>query len=245
MPSPIYWTLVHRSQVPPDRLKGFLSDPEFLKLSTLRFPKRRDEWLLGRWAAKCLVHSVPAYRQYALDEIQIQNAPEGAPYIQPSGEAVSPDCLSISHSDPFALCALSSDPGIRIGVDLERIEPRPASFIEDYFTNAEQELVSACPAERRMVLVNLIWSAKESMLKALGVGLRRDTRSVEVHQVDGLLPGGHKWHKLDVREAGAAQRSWAAWWQRRGDFVITLAGFTTKQPGIQSTHLVEKKMQAG
>ena len=49
------------------------------------------------------------------------------------------------------------------------------------------------------MVVTLIWSAKESMLKALGVGLRRDTRTVEVQGLDGILPGGEahgEWQKI-------------------------------------------------
>jgi 4'-phosphopantetheinyl transferase len=242
----IYWTLVHHSQIPSDRAKGFLSNAEFQKLSTLRFPKRRSEWLLGRWAVKSLVHSIPAYRQYSLDEIEIRNTPEGAPYIQSPGEAVPADCLTISHSNRFALCAMSLGPTVRIGSDLEMIEPRSEAFVADYFTQDEQQLVASCSIERREAVITLIWSTKESMLKALGVGLRWDTRKVEVREIDGLrsVDAAHgRWQKLHVCDSEQENRTWAAWWQRRNNFVITLAGFTTTQPDFQSALLVEKRMQ--
>ena len=248
MSSPIYWTLVDHSQIPSDRAKGFLSNAEFQKLSTLRFPKRRSEWLLGRWAAKALVHSIPAYRQYSLDEIEIQNAPEGAPYIQPPGGTVSPDCLTISHSDRFALCAMSLGPAIRIGSDLEMIELRSEAFVTDYFTQDEQRLIASCPAERREAVTTLIWSTKESMLKALGVGLRWDTRKVEVCAIDELRlvdTSYGRWQKIHVRDSERGNRNWAAWWQCRDQFILTLAGFTTTQADIQFAHLVEKRLQAG
>jgi 4'-phosphopantetheinyl transferase len=244
----IYWTLVHHSQIPFDRAKGFLSNAEFQKLSTLRFPKRRSEWLLGRWAAKSLVQNLPAYRQYSLDEIEIHNAPEGAPYIRPPGGSISPDCLTISHSDRSALCAVSQDPAIRVGVDLEVIELRSSVFLADYFTQAEQDLVHTYPAEMWETVITLIWSAKESMLKALGVGLRWDTRKVVVHEIQALHSGKTgfgEWQKIQVEDLNQRDRVWSAWWQRRDNFVITLAGFSTVQPDIQSIHLVEKRIQTG
>jgi 4'-phosphopantetheinyl transferase len=237
--SSIYWNLIHRSQIPQDHPMGFLSKSESIKLSGLHFPKRRADWLLGRWAAKALVYSLPAYRQYSLDEIEIKNTPEGAPYIQPVGGGVARECLSISHSDPFALAALSPDPRLRIGVDLERIEPRSDIFLEDYFTRTELELMFSFPAAQRALLANLFWSIKEAMLKAVGVGLRRDTRSVEVYQMDGLFSKDGSWHRLRVREAECPHRNWAACVQQRGEFVIALAGFTTMQADFPIFQLVE------
>jgi 4'-phosphopantetheinyl transferase len=67
-------------------------------------------------------------------------------------------------------------------------------------------------------LANLIWSAKESALKVLRTGLRRDTRSVEVgfpaeQSVDG-------WQPLVVRtEEG---RDLPGWWRQYGEFLLTV-----------------------
>ena len=209
----------------------------------MRFPKRRSEWLLGRWAAKSLIQSIPAYHHYSLDQIEIRNTPEGAPYIQLSGENTPADCLSISHSDHFALCALAPGLDLHVGADLEKIEPRTEMFILDYFTPMERQLVDSYPAETRMIVVTLIWSAKESMLKALGVGLHWDTRMVEIREIGDLIPGNAnhgKWQKMQVSDLQQGNRHWAAWWQRRSNFVITLVGFTTMSAKIQSALLVEK-----
>jgi 4'-phosphopantetheinyl transferase len=243
----IYWTLVNSHQAPLEN-QGYLSPSELQKLSTFRFPKRRSEWLLGRWAAKSLVQSMPTYQHYSLDEIEIQNAPEGAPYICPPGGSTSPDCLTISHSDRFALCAMSLGPTVRIGVDLEIAEPRSDAFVADYFTQDEQQLIASCPAERRETAITLIWSIKESMLKALGIGLRWDTRKVEVREIDGLrsVDAAHgRWQKVHVCDKEQENRAWVAWWQRRSHFIITLAGFTTSHTNIQSALLVEKWIRDG
>jgi len=244
MPTTIYWMLVDSDQAPLE-IQRILSPSEHKRFSTFRFPKRQEEWLLGRWAAKSLAHSLPAYQDYPLDQIEIHNTPEGAPHIQLPGETSPADCLTFSHRENLALCALASGPDLRVGADLEKIEPRTETFILDYFTPAECQLVNAFPAEIRAVAVTLIWSAKEAMLKALGVGLRWDTRMVEVLGLDGPLhaSGSHsEWQSLQVGETLAHNRAWTAWWQRREQFILTLAAFSATQAGMQSVHLVEQSL---
>ena len=67
-----------------------------------------------------------------------------------------------------------------MGCDLEMIEPRSDAFVADYFTVEEQALVARASAADRSRLLALLWSAKESALKALRAGLRLDTRCVIV-----------------------------------------------------------------
>jgi 4'-phosphopantetheinyl transferase len=110
--------------------------------------------------------------------------------------------------------------GGRIGCDLELVEPRTAAFIRDYLTVNERRFVAAALSEtERDRRANLVWSAKESALKVLQTGLRRDTRSVEVTVSLDRAPGG--WAPLAVR-AAEGQR-FPGWWARFGDFLLTVA----------------------
>src|SRR5512140_3043067 len=245
MSKPIYWMLVEPDQTAPEA-GGLLSASELGKYSAFRFPKRRDEWLLGRWTAKSLVHSLPAYQQYSLEQIEILNTPEGAPYIQFADGTIPGGCLTISHSGHLAVCALTTVEGLRVGADLEKIEARSETFILDYFTPAECRLVESTSAETRAEVVTLIWSAKESMLKALGVGLRWDTRSVEVQNVQGipyLVDSDFEWNKIQVGEQKSSGQAWACWWQRRGQFIFTLAGFAATNAEIQAAQLIQKRVE--
>jgi 4'-phosphopantetheinyl transferase len=239
----IYWTLVRASQMPLDFTENSLSGTEMLKLADLRFPKRRDEWLLGRWAAKSLVKSISSYQGYSLEELEIRNTHNGAPYIQQPDGAILADCLSISHSHRLAVCALSLGQDLKIGADLEKTESRTDEFIADYFTKEEQGLVACTPVEIRHTAVNLVWSMKESMLKALGVGLHWDSRKVEVRGIEGLyplMPRSGEWQKMQIGDFQEPGRQWAGWWQCRKDFVITLAGFAGGSMEPASIRLVEK-----
>jgi 4'-phosphopantetheinyl transferase len=226
----------------------FLSASERKTFDRLRFPKRRQEWLLGRWTAKQLLQrSLNAYRGVPLAGISVNNDPDGAPYLSVEGEGRLPASLSISHRAGRAVCALSPAMSPSIGVDVEHVEPRAASFVNDFFTADEARRVWACSEVQRDTLVTAIWSAKESVLKGLRKGLRLDTRSVEIGPVVGiecppLVPetearshaqlarkrvGGDAaddgWYPLQVRCDARGAFRYAAWWRPDGYNVITMA----------------------
>jgi len=234
----VYWSLVEAARVSPGESGDFLSPAELQKLSTLHFPKRSSEWLLGRWTAKSLVQSIPVYQSFSLDKIEIRNTPEGIPRIYLPEGRISDDCLSISHCDRQAFCAFATGPDLKIGADLEKIETRAGNFAVDYFTQTEQMLVASHPAKTRDILTTLIWSAKEAMLKALGVGLRWDTRQVEIRDIKGLDAPSGEWQKIQVTTQWK-NHPWSACWQRRGDYILTLVGFN---PGPDDYLIVEQKL---
>ncbi len=158
-------------------------------LSSLRFPKRRADWRLGRWTAK---HAVADYLHLPHDPeilatIQIRPATSGAPevFIDDAPANVS---ISLSHRGGIAACAVG-EPDAMLGCDVEVVEPRSDVFVADYFTAEEQAMARQAPEPVRFALIALIWSAKESALKALRTGLRNDTRCVSVTLDDSSIAG--------------------------------------------------------
>jgi 4'-phosphopantetheinyl transferase len=123
-----------------------------------------------------------------------------------------------------------------LGCDLEMVEPRSSAFVGDYFTANEQALVERELVEERPLLITLLWSAKESALKALHQGLRLDTRCMDVnldsaapHAADGrqnpypvslLAPVSDCWCPLQVRYAG--DRVFRGWWRQADHLVRTV-----------------------
>jgi 4'-phosphopantetheinyl transferase len=202
----VYWLEQSEADVPAEN--NWLSENEAVRLNGMRFAKRRADWRLGRWTAKralsvCL--DVPAHLQ-VFKKIDIRPAPSGAPEVffanQPAAVTIS-----LSHRDGVAACAVAKS-GVEIGCDLEMVEPRTDAFVADYFTIEEQALVARASAEDRPRLLALLWSAKESALKALHEGLRLDTRSVVVNPFDGSFDL-NGWSPLHVRyTAGVLFHGW-------------------------------------
>ncbi len=128
------------------------------------------------------------------------------------------------------MCALAA-PGAVLGCDLEIAELRWNAFVTDYFTEEEQELIARVADSQRWAVLALLWSAKESTLKALRVGLRIDTRQVVVESVGGMIKAANcatrefengspdAWHRLRTR---FERRMFYGWWQSSGIFVRTM-----------------------
>ena len=211
----VRWHECRQADVPDD--SRWLTENESRILCSFRVPKRRGDWRLGRWTAK---RAVAAYLQLpqelpSLAKIEIRAVDSGAPEVfLPGGPAAV--SISITHSHGIAACAVTR-PGAALGCDLETIEPRSDAFVADYFTDGEKALMADFSAADHPWLSNLIWSAKESALKALREGLRLDTRSLEVRLQDGAAG---EWGPFTV----FAGDEWAlhGWWRRDQDVVRTL-----------------------
>jgi len=202
----------------------WLSEGERARLDGLKIPKRRTDWRLGRWTAK---QAVAAYfslprNQAALAGIELRPAPSGSPEVFLHGRT-APVRLSLSHSRGVGLCAVAPA-GTALGCDVETVEPRSPAFLADYFTAKEKSLVARTPAGTRDQVVTLLWSTKESALKALGCGLRADTRSVDSAPAGFLQTGVEEWRQVSAHIGG---RDFRGWWRISRDLVRTIVADST------------------
>ena len=213
MAAAIQWWSAGLEQLPGD--DSWVDDAERHRFASMRYRKRRDEAKLARYTAKGTVARAVErpHDSNALASITVRNASDGAPEVWVDGQAAG---LVIGMTDraDWAVSAVLEG-SARIGCDLELVEPRSSSFVADYFTDAERDVV-AISADRDLA-ANLIWSAKESALKVLRTGLRRPTRSVEVR----LSEPTQGWSPLEVRDVDGSVMP--GWWIRFGDFVLTVA----------------------
>ena len=215
------------------QVDDWLTARERERAAAMRYAKRRNDFLLARWTAKV---AVARWIRLASDvsslaQVEIRNAADGAPHVLVRG---SPAPVEIAMTDRagWSVCALHA-PGTRIGCDLELVEPRSDVFVADYFTAAERSTVTAATADtERHRLANLLWCAKESALKVLRTGLRRDTRSVEV-RLD-QAPPVDGWQRLLVQaEEG---RRFPGWWRQYGVFLLTVVAESETPAPVSMLH---------
>jgi 4'-phosphopantetheinyl transferase len=227
-----YWLEQRVADVPVQ--DDWLSARDAASLNTMRFEKRRSDWRLGRWTAKLALAShlhLPADFQ-TLAEIEIRATASGAPEVFLSCDPADVS-ISISHSARTALCAIAGSgaaPPSDLGCDLEIAEPRCDAFATDYFTIPEQELVARADATDRPALLALLWSAKESVLKAMRVGLRMDTRCLTVIPMSSVqLHTSDAWYPLQVRSG--SDRTFQGWWRYAHPLIRTIiASRPTSEP---------------
>ena len=132
---------------------------------------------------------------------------------------------SLSRTAASSACA-RSPPSLACSSErnLELVEPRDPALVRTFFTEHEQATVAAEPGPRA---VARIWSAKESVLKALGLGLRLDTREVEIVG-EATVPGAPSgWAPLEMTLGPGAppalRRAFQVAWRDEGGYVLSIA----------------------
>ncbi len=143
--------------------------------------------------------------------------PGGRPYLECASGRKSP-AFSLSHShDCIAIAISDSGP---IGIDVEKIRAGTSmdAIIRRFFKPVEREAWEALPAAVREPAFLRLWTRKEAILKALGIGLpglEKLTISLEdgvprpVLALDGDLQAPSRW--------------WCTSWTPAPGYLATLA----------------------
>ncbi len=130
-----------------ETLKFLLGNDYLQELDKYRTEKRQKEFLASRIALNTLFG----------DSVTLTYASSGKPYIETSGQEIS-----ISHSGEYVVVARALSP---FGVDIEKISDKLDRTKHKFCT--EEELQHLLENQYLMQL-GTIWSAKESMYKAIG-----------------------------------------------------------------------------
>jgi acyl transferase domain-containing protein/phosphopantetheinyl transferase len=157
---------------------------------------RREEWLMGRVAAKEAARTWIA-REYGLRvanaDIEIIDNAQGKPSLRCAmlGDRPAP-VVSLAHSRRWAAAAVAA-PGQAIGWDYQRIERIKAEDVEKgALTAAESAQLEGLSGAPRLQRVVAMWCAKEAAAKLSGLGLggRPDAWEVtfSAAREDGALP---------------------------------------------------------
>ncbi len=219
----IRWLHQTVAEVPPG--DDWLSPDERGVQASLTVPKRRADWRLGRWTAKRALSTLAGRfdgqgvrpSPLLLSDIAIRARADGSP------EAIArtlplPFTVSISHCDSQALCAVAPQ-GVAVGCDIEAVVERDASFVEDWFTQSEAAAIERASRADRAWQVTLVWSAKESAMKAMRTGLRADTRSVQVKFGGAAVE--QRWQPVEVK-ARDHRLIFGGWWRLDGHRIYTI-----------------------
>jgi phosphopantetheinyl transferase len=226
------YRLIHAREFP--SLAQGISWPDLLSpreekiLAGLGHVPRRRKWLMGRAAAKRLVCDLLGEGRVAERKISVLNQPSGEPFVLIEGQGGWGRAISISHRSEVGLAAAPLDASARIGADIETIEPRDPALVRQFYTDGEAQLVDASGTDRDEV-VSRIWSAKEAVLKLLGLGLRIDTRGVVVNLAgEPFAECPADWQPVSVKVTAELPRqsmldNLRVMWRREAGYVLTVA----------------------
>jgi len=220
----LHYLTQHQHDLPPH--EHWLTEQEAAVLAGFKFPKRRRDWLLGRWTAKMALRRFLPAPDQPMTHWQILADSDGAPMILEDGRKTDIP-ISLSHSGSRALCVLAEEP-MQMGCDLETVEARSRAFEETFFTDSELSMLGRHRGRDRARLATLIWSAKESALKAVRVGLKADTRRVELKSFANMQD--KNWCGIEVadRYNGGEFHGW--WCEHSGMVMTILSNHPVNQP---------------
>lgn len=163
----------------PDFAYGFLSDQEWPVFLGFRVHKRRLEWLAGRIASKkAFLSGVPgdldptSYRRLC-----VLNDSTRAPYFPDHPQR----CLSLSHSHDYAIAVVAN---FKIGIDLEKVEPRHTALVKYFCCAEEQDLIHRMNHSHLQwnTKVTELWTRKEAVAKFLRIGGALNFKKLNVLQ---------------------------------------------------------------
>ncbi len=156
---------------------------------TLKFEKRKIDWLIGRIAAKDAVRRLVSSRlQLSIGplDIELDQDERRRPIVRLAYGGIPEILISISHSDGLGLALASFSADGNPGIDAEIVETREADFAARFLGKAELDYLASCSQTLKEAEISRLWSAKEAVYKALGGCLEMTSFTVEtpISQID-------------------------------------------------------------
>ena len=150
-----------------------LADEEKARANRLFQPQDRRLFALTRAALR---HLLSRTTQIPAKKILFSEGPNGKPYLS-SG---SGPYFNVSHSGGYALIGLSDHRPI--GVDIEWMQPfaDQTAVARSFFSPAEYQALTELSEALRPAAFYKIWTCKEAVLKALGVGITAHLKEFSV-----------------------------------------------------------------
>ena len=130
-------------------------------------PQDKKRYLLVHYFLRDVLSK---YQNIPKETIEFYKGIHLKPYLQQQQDE-QPLYFNLSYREDYALIAISNS--AVLGVDVEKINPLEdiKNFMSTFFSPEEQQLILQQPTEqKRLDILFRVWTIKESIIKALGVG---------------------------------------------------------------------------
>ncbi len=209
-----------------ERLVATLSPDERQRASEFRLEEPRRRFVVARGALRTLLGS---YLSMPSTEIEFTVEGNQKPRLAETQEAFDLR-FNVSHSGELALIGVAL--GCEIGIDIERIRDikNMEQLARRYFhPNEINDLLTISTADRNDAFLQC-WTAKEAILKAVGLGIQGDLASFAV-PLDNNWQG---WIEcIANRATGQRSRCWLERLAPHDDYVAAIA-CVESQRNVQS-----------
>jgi phosphopantetheinyl transferase len=180
---PAYFSVVDTAelQAPGTIPEAFLCESELAAYGALRFPRKREGFLIGRLAAKRALAAMLS--EPDLRRIEIHSGAFGQPMVHHPRAGCTEVTLSHSHGLAVALAYPGAWP---MGVDLETVSPASAGTIiaQLQLSPAEKAWLDAGLLDPD-IACGVLWTAREALGKSMKIGLNCP---LEILSLDRIEP---------------------------------------------------------
>lgn len=165
---------------PVQKLAQTLSTDEQQRAQRFRFEHDRDRFIVGRGRLR---EMLSRYLRVEPIELKFSYGVNGKPELAASYANAKLE-FNLAHSETLMLCAVAQHR--QVGIDLEHIRPIPdlLHLTERFFADQEHCSVQASSGEEQLKQFFYLWTCKEALLKARGMGI------VALNQVELLIHNG-------------------------------------------------------
>lgn len=166
-----------------DDLAGLLDDEDRERIARLVFPADR---VLHQAAHGLLRLALSAATGRPPQAWRFRREKHAKPTLVPGLEGPA---FNLTHTPGFAACALSWRGAVGIDAEHDRAGTAPLEVAPSVFTAAEQEVLAALSGRRQAQAFFDLWTLKEAVMKATGLGFALDPRGLDARLSPPLVTG--------------------------------------------------------
>lgn len=155
---------------------ALLSDEERRRADRFRKSASRADYIAAHAAMRQILGR---YLNQPPGRVRLARDAAGKPVLEDNSPELS---FNLSHSGPWAMLAVTPDRAVGCDIEVMRPEP-PYEAGRMVFSAEEQRSLEAAPEAGRAARFYELWTCKEALLKAMGLGFAREPRGV------AALPG--------------------------------------------------------
>jgi 4'-phosphopantetheinyl transferase len=160
-----------------DRYLSCLDTNELARAESYSKPLLKWRYIEARGRLKCLLAD---YLDTSPNSVQIAQTEHGKPYLPNHPPLV----FNVSHTANQLVIAVAGH--CQLGVDIERIQPRPtlAALVKKCFSTSEAVYWQNLPESEKALVFYQFWTKKEAFVKATGRGIALGLQHCEVDTPD-------------------------------------------------------------
>ena len=178
---------------------GILSSDELKRMKRFHFKRDEDRFIAARGILRVIMSY---YIEKSPEEISFEYTSQGKPIVteNPGSDTIH---FNLSHSNRFALYAVTFNSSIGIDIEFIRTDAVVEQIAQKFFSQNEIRAIQNIQEKNRTKLFFQYWTRKEALLKAAGDGI-----SSQMCQFDVSLINEKKFLPISYHPKNEIQSQW-------------------------------------